>query len=217
VNGLLVQHDGFWWPASDQNARPVITGDCAEAVARMLGHVSGRDCIVQAGANVGVYPLALADHFAEVITCEPDLTNFECLRKNLAARDSLGRVIVGAEPAAWGDAAGICAPVEVQALNCGAHRVDFGSGPVRVLTIDSLLAGALACDAIWLDIEGSELAALKGGAATIERFSPVIAVEDKGLHRAFGVEDGALQAWLAERGYVEIDRIGNDKVFRRNP
>lgn len=207
----LAHINGWWWPADDFDARPVIERDCLPSIAALLTHVEGRDCVVQAGANVGLYPVALADHFRSVVTCEPDPTNWACLAKNLAARDSLKRV--KALNAAYGEAEGFCTPLEVQPHNCGAHRVSFATGAVPVITIDSLNLDA--CDAIWLDVEGSELPALKGGAATIERFSPIIAVEDKGLHRAFGIADGALQEWLAARGYEQVGRIGQDKVFRR--
>ena len=208
---LMAQVHGLWWPASDVDARPVITADCAPALRAILGHIRGRSLIVQAGANVGTYALALADHFQTVVTAEPDPLNFACLVRNLEARDSLHRV--RAYDAAFGEAPGACAPVEVQPRNCGAHRVEFGTGPIPVITIDSL--NLRACDCIWLDVEGAELPALKGAAATVERFSPLIAVEDKGLHRAFGIADGALQAWLAERDYEQIARIGRDKVYER--
>lgn len=209
----LVQIDGLWWPADDFDARGVITRDCQPAIAALLKHVEGRDCIVQAGANVGTYPLALADLFQAVHTCEPDPTNWACLQKNLAARDSLSRV--KALHAAYGEAEGFCIPLEVQPHNCGAHRVSFTRGNVPVWPIDSL--GLDACDVIWLDVEGSELPALKGAAQTIDRFNPVIAVEDKGLHRAFDIADGALQKWLANRGYEYVDKIGQDKIFARTP
>lgn len=207
----LAQYDGLWWPLDDADARPVIVADCLPSIAVLLPHIIGRDVIVQAGANVGTYPLALTDHFRRVYTAEPDPTNYACLKKNLAARDSLKRVT--ALHAAFGEAEGECTPLEVQPRNCGAHRVNFGRGTIPVWTIDGLELNA--CDAIWADVEGSELPLLKGAAVTISRFSPTIAVEDKGLHRAFDIPDGALQAWLAERGYEQVDKIGQDKVFRR--
>jgi len=209
----IVQHDGMWWPSIDTDARPVITADCPGAIKALLPHIPGRDLIVQAGANVGVYPVALADWFQQVITVEPDPLNAECLMRNLAMRDSLGRVT--AMQAAFGEEGGFCKPTVVKSTNVGAHRVRFDAGDVAVVRIDEL--GLKKCDAIWLDIEGAELPALKGAAATIERFSPTICVEDKGLHRAFGIVDGALQAWLADRGYEQVDRQGADKVFRRIP
>lgn len=209
---LIYQDEGgWWWPSMDQTARPVILRDCAPSIEALLPHVLGRQVIVQAGANVGVYGVALTDHFNMVLTVEPDPVNYLCLKRNLAARDSLHRV--KATEAAFGEVDGLCVPVEVHARNCGAHRVAFGVGSVPVITIDGFELDA--CDCIWGDVEGAELPMLKGAAKTIERFSPIIAVEDKGLHRAFDIEDGALQAWLAERDYREVDRIGRDKIFRR--
>lgn len=212
ASGIIYQDEGgWWWPAYDVDARPVILRDCAPAIEALLPHVERRDLIVQAGANVGVYPVALTDRFNRVVTCEPDPSNFSCLEKNLAARDSLQRV--WAQNAALGAEAGVCAPLEVHPRNCGAHRVNFGKGGVPVVTIDSL--GLDRCDCIWLDVEGAELPALQGAVATIARHSPTIAVEDKGLHRSFDILDGALQEFLAAQGYEEVARIGRDKVFRR--
>lgn len=208
----ITQHDGLWWPADDRSARPVILRDRDSDIANMLHHTKGRQVIVQAGANVGTYALVLAQHFNMVVTCEPDPTNWACLTKNLEA-DKLHRV--RAINAGFGSAPGVCAMQVVSAGNCGAHRVDFEAGEIDVITIDGL--GLEACDAIWLDVEGSELPALQGAASTIERFSPTIRVEDKGLGtRFFGIAPGALQEWLAERDYREVDRIGRDRIFRRN-
>lgn len=207
---MITQIDGWWWPEADRRARPVIVGDAAEAVASILKHIEGRTCIVQAGGNVGVYPLALADHFRRVITAEPDPVNVQCLWKNLAARDVFKRV--DARQAAFGSETGQCDIIEVEPDNCGAHRIGSG-GKIVVMPIDAL--GLLACDAIWLDVEGSEYDALMGAQETIARFAPTIAFEEKGLGKAYGVPDGAVGEWLRVRGYAEVARIGNDKVFRK--
>jgi FkbM family methyltransferase len=198
----------------DIDARPVITHDCRAAINRLLTHFGGRDCIVQAGGNVGVYPLELASHFTSVFTVEPDPANYACLKANLAALDHAERVT--ALHAAFGAKEGACMPLAVHPANCGAHRVTYtDKGNIPVWTIDGLELDA--CDAIWLDVEGSELFALQGAVDTIERFAPIIACEDKGLDRQFfDVPAGSLQAWLTARGYSQIDKIGNDKVFRRD-
>jgi len=210
---MIAQQDGIWWPEGEISGRHVIIRDVDEAVRKLLTHVPGRELIVQAGANVGVYPLALADHFHAVFAFEPDPVNAQCLALNLKARDSLNRVHVS--NAALGEKQGGCEVVEVSANNCGAQRIEHG-GSIPVLTIDDF--DLSACDAIWLDIEGSELAALKGAIKTIETFSPVICVEDKGLGaQFFNTPPNALQTFLAGLGYQEVDRIGLDKVFRRQP
>jgi FkbM family methyltransferase len=211
---VLVRWDSLWWPALDTDARGVITADCKPSIAALLPHVKGRDVIVQAGACVGVYPLELAKHFANVFTTEPDPANYECLARNIAEQHKAEGVITfPPRPAAFGAEPGSCSPVVVTSTNCGAHRVEYGEGAIPVMTIDSL--SLPACDCVWADVEGSELFLLQGAADTIERYSPTIAVEDKGLHRSFGIPDGALQAWLAERGYSEVARIGRDKIFTR--
>lgn len=207
----MTPHGGWYWPDADTDARAVITRDCLPSIAALLPHVEGRDCIVQAGANVGLYPVALTDHFQRVVTFEPDPENWACLKRNLAARDSLGRVT--AHNLALGAATGSCRMEAVSVSNCGAHRIKPGSGSILIQSIDSF--DLPACDAIWLDVEGSELAALKGAVQTIEKFSPTIAIEDKGLDGAFGVARGEAISWLGFFGYDWVDRIGQDKIFRR--
>jgi FkbM family methyltransferase len=206
----LALHDGWYWPANDTDARYVITRDCVPDITALLEHIPGRSLIVQAGGNVGLYPVELAKHFDRVVTAEPDPTNWSCLWRNLLKHDPDRKV--DARNCAFGPAPGSCQMHVVKASNCGAHRIQAGEG-ILVLPIDSF--ALLACDAIWLDVEGYELPALQGAEQTIERFSPVISIEDKGLNDAFGIAAGAVQRWLAERGYSEVARIGRDKVFRR--
>lgn len=208
---MITQRDGMYWPACDTKARPIILRDVERDVPALLKHIPGRNLILQAGGNVGVYALALADHFRKVVTAEPDPLNWECLILNLGARDSLNRV--SARKCGFGEVAGTCDIVEVEPHNVGAHRVAFGPGAIDVWTIDDLCLPD--CDAIWLDVEGAELPALKGAIHTIEQFSPVIAVEDKGLGKTFGVADGELQKWLCGLGYRLIERVGRDKIFTR--
>jgi FkbM family methyltransferase len=209
---MITQLDGWWWPEADRRARPVILRDVATDVPRLLRHIEGRTCIVQAGGNVGVYPIALADYFRRVITAEPDPENVACLWRNIAARDVFKRV--DARQAAFGEDVSACRVVVVEEDNVGAHRIEIG-GDVVVLPID--LIGLLACDAIWLDVEGFELQALKGAAETIEKWSPVVCIEDKGLCRAYGQREGAAADWLLAQGYSQVDSFGNDRVFKRTP
>jgi FkbM family methyltransferase len=211
---MIVQRDGFWWPETDVHARPVLTRQVGPAVEEVLRHVRGRTCIVQAGGNVGVYPLALADHFRRVITFEPDPVNVRCLWLNLAARDTFKRV--DGRNAALGEDYGTCAVEEAEPGNCGAHRIRPDEGQIVMLPLDGL--DLIACDAIWLDVEGYELRALRGAQETLERFSPAVIVEDKGHGQAFGEAPGELGSWLQAKGYAEVSRIGRDRIFTRtNP
>ena len=187
--------DGLWWPDADKRGRTAIVPQCREAVPVVLSLVSGRSVCVQAGGNVGTYPLALAEHFDRVVTFEPDPDNLACLRRNVTASN------VSVFHAALGEAEGRCAMQIIEADNCGAHKVGPGDD-ADVMTIDGL--GLDACDLIWLDIEGHEAEAIRGAKVTIERFRPMIVLEEKGLGPRASLP-----------GYSVAGRIGNDTIYRR--
>jgi FkbM family methyltransferase len=187
--------DGLWWPDFDVRCRAAVVTECAAAMPIVLPLVKEKRVCVQAGGNVGVYPLALAKVFDQVITFEPDAANFDCLSIN-ADKSNIQRWwgALGAEQ-------GQCSVVPTERDNCGAHKTVPGSA-VWVDTIDSIPLDA--CDLIWLDIEGAEADAIKGAMATIEKFSPIIVLEEKGLGPKADLP-----------GYSRVMRIGNDTVYWR--
>ncbi|MGH7247020.1 MAG: FkbM family methyltransferase, partial [Pseudomonadota bacterium] len=78
------------------------------------------------------------------------------------------------------------------------------AGTVRVTTLDQFVSerGGARVDGIKLDIEGAELAALRGAASTIERFRPWLIVEiGEDTCRAAGYEPLAIFDFLDEFGY----------------
>ena len=78
-------------------------------------------------------------------------------------------------------------------------------------TIDSL--DLSECNLIWLDIEGYEVNALKGGERTIDLFHPVIIIEEKGNEVFHGLAPNAAAEWLKASGYVPEARFGNDTLY----
>ncbi len=187
--------DGLWWPDSDVRARPAIVSECRQALPVVLPLVKEKRVCVQAGGNVGVYPLALAEPFEFVYSFEPDANNWNCMCRNVQNANVIKF------QAALGAAPGLCAMTAAETDNCGTHKVIAGDS-VEVRTIDGL--GLNACDLIWLDIEGAEADAIKGAMATIEKFSPIIVLEEKG-HGPKAVLPG----------YSVKTRIGNDTVYWR--
>ena len=168
--------------------------------------------MIQAGGNVGLYALWFAHYFQKVVTFEPDPANWACLVRNIEGLDGFARI--DARHAAIGDAEGQCAVIEVEAGNCGAHRVNATEkGAIRMLTIDSLNLNA--CDGIFLDIEGYELQALRGAIKTIEQFSPVIALEMKRLADVYGYSDQDTHDFLTGMGYDQASSCGNDRLYVR--
>ncbi len=197
--------DGFVWPAKDRDGRFGTLADVRQ-MRRFLEHVKGKQVVVQAGGNAGVYPAYLAQHFEYVHTFEPDPDNYACLVQNI------GKVPgnIRAYNAALGEANGTCGLRMNQLGNAGSMAVQ-GEGDIPVRTIDGL--DLPACDLIWLDVEGYEVNVLKGAEKTIERFWPAVIIEQNGLATSYNVPAGAATEWLYEHGYIYALTQDNDRLF----
>lgn len=173
-----------------------------------LKHVIGRDCVIQAGARVGLWPKTLAKHFRKVIAFEPETRNYDCAKANLADCDNVElhkAALGGSHYDAW---------VAFSDKKSGSHWVQ-GEKPEAgehcdVRSIDFLNA---LPDAIFLDIEGMELAALTGGRQTIEACRPVIVVEQNDSRLRYGVEKKQISDVLKAFGYRVVDRVGKDLIL----
>lgn len=77
-----------------------------------------------------------------------------------------------------------------------------------MVTIDSLdLPG---CDLIVLDTEGTEPLAIDGAMQTIEKFKPVLMIEDRDISRHYGYREGW---WKEIKGYKLADRAHRDVIL----
>lgn len=196
-----------WWvpsPASSVVARYTVAAE--ETLAELYQHVRAFNLAVQAGAHVGVWPRMLAERFAKVVAFEPDPVNSVCAAKNLA--DYPGVILLDRalsdreELAPWGHSNS----------NTGKHKIcPRGCDLVRTVTIDSL--DLPACDLICLDVEGYELPALRGAAATVRQHRPVVLFEDIGHGRKYGFNPGAVADWLTVIGYREVARVHDDRIW----
>jgi FkbM family methyltransferase len=122
--------------------------------------------VLDVGANIGIYTLLAAKRGARVFAIEADPRNLEMLRHHVHENGFDDRVTVF--PVAVSDREG-----EVTLFrfggNCGHSNLFEGTDPARVpcRTIDSLDLPPI--DICKMDIEGSELSALRGMEATLER------------------------------------------------
>lgn len=203
--------NGFVFPADDLACSADIWDEVPklqEIMARFCKRRMGADAVaIQAGGNVGVFAKELAKHFGCVYTFEPDPTNFHCLALNVGERN------VYKLQAALGVRG--MKPVSLTRVphNCGATMVDENQqGRVPVMAIDNLNLRRL--DLLYLDIEGMETAALQGALDTIERFQPIVVVENKGLNKLYGMR--APDEFLMEsfpRIYQGSMRIQQDSIL----
>lgn len=119
-------------------------------------------------------------HFASYYALEPDRTNYTYLTHHvpIVQREQLSRCVL-TQAAAW-DAD------ELQYLCAlsgpGSFMAGYGSEEVMCRKIDTLLNGA-PVTAIKMNIEGSELRALKGAVQSIETYQPKMMIA--GYHKTW--------------------------------
>lgn len=181
-----------------------------------------RGVCVQAGANIGIFPLFLSQCFAIVHAFEPSIDALDDYFDNVSSRDHPGIVLhnaaLGREPGkGWlhrfrrNGEPGHSGTYHVTLADEKSPGEVVGGYEVKVETIDRLRL--TACGLIYLDVEGFELYALKGARATIERCRPVIGVEiNKNLDQ-LGLTPGVVVEWISGQGYKAVAAIGSDRIF----
>jgi FkbM family methyltransferase len=200
------QHEGWAVPDADQCCIQAALAEVCDLGASLDLCKQFRTAI-QAGGNLGVYPMALAQKFQRVYTVEPDAANFEALAINTVNQP---RVVI--RRAAFGQDHSKAAIDQIYPNNAGAHQIKEGT-EFDVVPIDSL--GVTDCDLLQLDVEGSEHQAILGAIATIEASWPVITLELKGLGERYGYTDDDTINLLASMGYKIADRVNRDVIFTK--
>lgn len=193
------------WPDADVKCRAVVFDELV-ALPKVYRHLKGSRTVVQAGGNMGAFPWKLAQKFDRVITAEPDPICFPHLDRNVTATN------VTKLNAAFADLPSKVSMRYLNLDNLGSQHIAHDGGAIDAITIDSL--AVVDCDLIYLDIEGAEMLALQGAAATIAMSRPVIVVEDKGLSDKFGTPRGAIGKWLALNfGYTDVGKSKRDVIY----
>lgn len=174
---------------------------------KALKYVKKRDVVVQAGGNCGQWPLWLAPRFKHVVTFEPSPENFVALTYN--TRECLN---VYRFQAALFDALGLC-NIEYDAENCEGDFLGFDDSEINapLMMLDTLIGDA-DVDLISLDVEGTEVFALQGARAVLERSKPVLLLEDRHSERyKYTMEE--LVKGLERLGYKVVDRASHDLIL----
>jgi len=175
---------------------------------------------VDGGAHVGYFTLRAARLVGEsgsVLAFEPDERNRARLEANVRLN---GLANVRVLPYALLDRDGVVSFAAAAGDNTGVGRiVDEGTAAVQVPAVrldDALEEARIArVDAIKLDVEGAEAAALAGAAETLRRHRPAVLFEVNEVTRENGVFTApaidvlrahgyAIHA-IAENGLVELD------------
>lgn len=137
--------------------------------------------VVDAGANLGVHTLLLADLVGpsgRVIAFEPNRHLAPVLAHNVSANGFAGRVSV--HPVGCGRAVG-SVPFFESARNigessvCFPHWHDYSVSEVSVVRLDDSVHGQV--DFIKIDVEGAEYDVLAGGVGLLAAHRPTVVLE----------------------------------------
>ena len=166
-NGLLAVHPGDF----SVSRALLLRGEYDWWQIGILGGLVGADSrLIFAGAHIGalLIPIVRAAGTRMVLAYEPSPRNHRLLTMNIALND-IGGVTV--HNAALGESPGYIRFTE-NSINTGNSRVDALGGGLRVPidTLDrSVPAQWPSVDLIVMDIEGSEVAALRGAQAVLAK------------------------------------------------
>ena len=180
----------------------------------MTHHCGLRRVAVQAGGHIGIWPAKLAAYFEDVVSFEPTPENWQACMLNIKA----GNVLV--VPACVSSKVGF---VRISDITCkrfsGSQRVISDErGDQETITVPCMTIASMpkkVCsriDAIFLDIEGHELEALKGAEEIIKQNHPTIVVEEN-KKSLMGRRAGELNDYLVRLGYKFIDGYRDDLIF----
>lgn len=171
-------------------------GEFSEAESELYRQiVRPGQVVIDAGANIGVHTLLLSRLVGDeglVYAYEPQRAIHEILCANMALN---GRMNVRCRCEALGEAAGeIFVPrmdYDAETNFGGLGLGGFQTGEkVPVVTIDGLQLPR--CDMLKVDVEGMELAVLRGAADTIRKCHPILYVENDRLESSPALIDHLL-------------------------
>jgi FkbM family methyltransferase len=165
--------------------------------------VRNGDHIIEVGANIGTHTVGLAHAVGtegSVIAIEAQPAIFRILCANLAL-NGLSNVIpcglgCGAQKGTMSFPA---VDYHVRSIhNSGGVSLDHsGNGmPVAIVTLDELLGDCSSIQLIKIDVEGMEREVLEGASHLIEKYRPLLYVENDRIDKS-----QALVEWLMAAGY----------------
>ena len=201
--------NGFWVPSNDvhiedwKKDKNFTQNKCLE---KLITHCKSNDIkfnhILDIGAWVGTWTMAMNSFCGKVIAFEPDPVHYECLVKNCSEDVETHQLAVGNEE-------------KMISLSdddfTQAKRV-MGDGNIPMVTIDSLNLDDV--DLIKIDVEGYEMEVLKGADQTLKNVEYLM-IELNNNSKKYGSSNLEIEKYLKKMEFEIIIKVWPDVVWRK--
>ena len=209
----MYSHKGWSFPDIDSHFRDWV-GEFPEtsyqqgALDAAFKYVKKFGVAIDAGANIGLQSVRLAQKFNHVHSFEPTSVNYDCLVNNTKNFSNIQIYKTGLGESE--SSAVIKLPIE--STNCGAFSIiDFNNDEdssftenIKILPLDQF---QLSPNFIKIDTQGFELFILRGAKNTLKN-NPVLLLECEKKQ-----EKQLISEYLTPLGYAIVETVRKDSIW----
>ena len=204
---MIEQVNGFWVPSNDvhiqdwKKNKNFTQSKCLEKfIANCKNKNLKFDHILDIGAWVGTWTMAMNDFCGRVVAFEPDPIHYQCLVKNCPDNVETHQLAVGNENKM----------ISLSEDNFTQAKRVVGEGDIPMITVDSLKLNDV--DLIKIDVEGYELEVLKGAIKTLKNIKYLM-IELNNNTKKYGSNNTEVEKFLHDLGFRVLIQHWPDKVF----
>ena len=201
--------NNFWVPSNDvhindwKSGKPFTQNKCLEKfIAYCEANNKKFNHILDIGAWVGTWSMAINPYCGRVVAFEPDPVHYTCLVKNVADEIETHQLAVGSDTKM----------ISLSDDNFTQAKRVIGDGEIPMITVDSLNLSDI--DVIKIDVEGYEMEVLKGAEKTLQT-NKYVMIELNSNTGKYGSSNQECMDLLQKNGYKLLLDHWPDKVYYR--